>query len=69
MGSSNSREEEAPSTGETEIVREPDIAVPAPPPEEERTNPNIIENLDQPLEDDKFLLGVESVGMHVNHAV
>ncbi|XP_077966798.1 calpain-A-like [Styela clava] len=30
----------------------------APPPPEERTDPNIIENLDQPLDDDKFKMGV-----------
>lgn len=61
MGGSSSREEERPSAEETEIVREPDITDNVPPPVEERVNPKIVENLEEPLDDDKFVLGVESV--------
>nr|XP_039267661.1 calpain-A-like [Styela clava] len=71
MGNTNSIEEDdlnsAPRTRAEPEPEEPipdggldfdDKPVVAPRPQEERTDPNIIENLDQPLDDDKFKMGV-----------
>lgn len=59
MGNSSSTDDE--EDRETEVERQPDVIAPIRPPAEDRVDPDIIENLDQPLDNDRFVLGIESV--------
>lgn len=47
----------------TEIARQPDVIASSEPSDVEPVDPNIIVNLDQPLGDERFLLGIESVSL------